>query len=276
MLRYLNIGIMHILSLILTAGGMGIAPGEKYEVPGHWDRTNIYYFDPEVTELKGDNLTLSLSRPEDNPEDFVFAYTDASGNAVVTYLIDTDQFNEMYYPLKFDKGHTFNDLLWEDMSAYREPDSKDLIQDIRITYAIADMEISEDGRSYILDNASFFERGNTQFDGYPINGEIQQNNIGKEFPEGETDGQHCYIVVEVWDQAFEGSCMTNAYEYTWVSQPEMVETPPKYGAIEYNPTDDDISLYETIESLVILLSPVIIIIVIIVIIVKAVKKGKKG
>ncbi len=270
-----------------TYAGMGVTPGEEYEVPGHWDRTNIIYFDPEVKQITGEELTLSLSRPQDNPEDFVFSYTDASGNAVVTYSIDTYQFKEMYYPLKFGMRNGMNDLLWEDMYAYREPDSVDLAQDIRITYAIADMDISENGGSYTLDNVSFFKRGDTQFDGYPINDDynsskkrIQSYNIAKEFPEGETDGQVCYIVVEVWDPAFEGSRMTNAYEYTWVSQPEIVTTPPEYGPIEYFPTDNDNYAKEIAEerlfTFLLFVVPVIVVVVIIVIIVKVIKKHKRG
>ncbi len=297
-----------------TYGGMGGEPGEEYEVPGHWELTDILYFNPEVKELTGEELTLSVSRPEENPEDFVFSYADASGNAVISYSIDTDPFKEKYYPLKKDAGFSAEDLLWETMYAYREPDNEALAMDIRITYALADMEIYEDEGAYSLDNISYFERENIQFDAYPINEDynarkrrIQSYNITNEFAAGQTDGQVRYIVVEVWDPSFEGSRMTNAYKYTWVEQIETFSTEPIYGPIEYTPVDEPGAVTETggateqdmidppvpdnppVESysdstsgetiavlLLFILVPVIVIAGIIVIIVKAVKKGKKG
>lgn len=291
-----------------TYGGMGVTDGEEYEVLGHWARTNILYFDPEIKEFSNGESTLIVSRPEE-AEDFVFSYNDTSGNAVVSYRIDTNPFNDKYYPLKKDVGFNTEDLLWEDMYAYREPDGEDLIKDIRITYAITDMEISEDGKSYSLDNISFFEREDARFNGYPINEDynaskkrIQSYNICNEFDAGQTDGQVRYIIVEVWDPSFEGSRMTNAYEYTWVEQPEIVGTEPIYGPIEYTPMDEpegvtgperaeesgktenmpvesyaDNTAGESIAILILfILIPAVVIVAIIVIIVKVVKRRKRN
>ncbi len=104
--------------------------------------------------------------------------------------------------------------------------------------------------------------------------------------------------MEAWDAARDDLRFANIYEYTWLAQPETLETEPEYGPIEYfdgdfeeppsqeppsqdgstppQPEPSDSTSGETIGKLLLLFVPLYMVVVIIVMVIIIIIRKKKN
>ena len=279
-----------------TYGGMSVEDGYDYEVPGHWQLTDTLHFDPAETEYSNGERTLRLSR-EENSDKMLFVYDDA-----VTYGINPSggsySLSDRYYTVQNSDNYEVADTIYVTPIISRDPEDPDATDDIRMSYALADLTYSEDGTDHSFDNMVYLTDSGKEFKDVSLKDIHYSLNSKKYdfdflegvFETGQTDGQKRYIMFDIWDPSFEGSHMITAYEYTWADDPETFHKEPEYGPIEYFPMDNstegsdsntntplsaDSTAGETIAALaLIFLVPLVLIIVIIVVIVKLRKRSK--
>ena len=237
--------------LVLTAGcaqksapirGQHVEPGYTYEEPGHWELTDMLYYDeiPEVPQ--GSKYGVSLSRSEKGYAVFTFTVTEdvnfsgeeghsCKGETAV-FTVEAFWFGESYYP---------SSSVQPGLNIFREADTDHTPGDVVCSLFIGDFAL-RDGTVTGSARDRFTTMKGEPIESFSIGENMVQSTgyDGKKYyltptghlPAGEEGGEKIYVVLTAADGEGFARAYT-AWEYSWVAQPETIVVEDRYGPIEY-------------------------------------------